>query len=200
MLTNMTQAATMVRGARTSAGLSMRALAARADVAASSIARIESGKVDPTVGMLARLLRAAGRELELATHRGPGPELADLADAWLRGPSGDRPDWTRLRAFLDQLARHPEQQGLATLRRPAPSGSAMLDTLLAGVAEKICDDAGLPRPTWARAVPALPRSWATPGTPTMQEAIAAATPRVLAERGLSIDEASLWRQPAARGV
>jgi hypothetical protein len=34
----------------------------------------------------------------------------------------------------------------------------------------------------------------------MQEAIAAATPRVLAERGLSIDEASLWRQPAARGV
>src|SRR5665647_1181357 len=173
---NMTQAATMLRGARTSARLTMRALAARAGVAASSIARIESGKVDPTVGMLARLLSAAGRELELGTHRGPGPELADLADAWSRGPRGDRPDWTRLRSFLDQLARHPEQQGPATLRRPAPSGSAMLDTLLAGVAEKICDDAGLPRPSWARAVPKLPRSWATPGTPAMQETIAAATP------------------------
>jgi transcriptional regulator with XRE-family HTH domain len=196
----MTQAATLVRRARTSAGLTMRALAVRADVAASSIARIESGKVDPTVGMLARLLHAAGRELELATHRGPGPELADLADAWLHGPNGDRPDWTRLRAFLDHLARHPEQQGPATLRRPPPSGSAMLDTLLAGVAEKLCDDARLPRPTWARAVLALPKSWATPGTPRMQEAIAAATPRVLGERGLSIDEASLWRQPAALGV
>lgn len=190
----------MLRGARTSARLTMRALAARAGVAASSIARIESGKVDPTVGMLARLLSAAGRELELGTHRGPGPELADLADAWSRGPRGDRPDWTRLRSFLDQLARHPEQQGPATLRRPAPSGSAMLDTLLAGVAEKICDDAGLPRPSWARAVPALPKSWATPGTPAMQQTIAAATPRVLAERGLSVDEASLWRQPAARGA
>ena len=167
----MTQAATMVRGARTSADLTMRALAARAHVATSTIARIESGKVDPTVGMLARLLSAAGRELQLGTHRQPGPEIAELADAWSSGPRGDRPDWTRLRAFLDQLARHPEQQGPATLRRPAPSGSAMLDTLLAGVAEKICDDAGLPRPTWARAVPALPRSWATPGTPTDRKSV-----------------------------
>ena len=200
MLTTMTQAATIVRGARTSAGLTMRALAARADVATSTIARIESGKVDPTVGMLARLLSAAGRELQLGTHRQPGPEIAELADAWSRGPRGDRPDWTRLRAFLDQLARHPEQRGPATLRRPAPSGSAMLDALLAGVAEKICDDAGLPGPTWARAVPALPEPWSNPGTPAMKEAIAAATPRALAKRGLSIDEASLWREPAARGV
>jgi transcriptional regulator with XRE-family HTH domain len=183
----------MVRDSRTSAGLTMRALAARADVATSTIARIEAGKVDPTVGMLARLLSAAGRQLELGTHRTPGPEIADLADAWSRG---DRPDWTRLRAFLDQLARHPEQKGPAMLRRPAPSGSAVLDTLLAGVAEKISDDAGLPRPTWARAVPPLPEPWATPGTPRMREAIAAATPRQLARRGLCIDERSLWREPA----
>jgi hypothetical protein len=76
----------------------------------------------------------------------------------------------------------------------------MLDALLAGVAEKICDDAGLPGPTWARAVPALPEPWSNPGTPAMQQAIAAATPRALAKRGLSIDEASLWREPAALGV
>jgi transcriptional regulator with XRE-family HTH domain len=196
MLTDMSEAATLVSGARTSAGLTMRALAARADVATSTIARIEVGKVDPTVGMLARLLLAAGRELELVTHRSPGPEIADLADAWSRGPRGDRPDWTRLRAFLDKLALHPEQKGSATLRKPAPSGSALLDTLLAGIAEKICDDAGLPRPTWARRVPGLPEAWATPGTPTMQEVISAATPRQLAERGLSIDERSLWRDPA----
>jgi hypothetical protein len=147
--------------------------------------------------MLTRLLSAAGRELQLRTDRSPGPEIADLADAWSGGPHGDRPDWTRLRAFLDQLARHPEQQGPATLRRPAPSGSAVLDSLLAGIAEKICDDARLPRPARARAVPALRDRWATPGTPAMQQAIADATPRALAERGLSIDEASLWREPAA---
>ena len=196
----MAETATLVSGARTSAGLTMRALAARADVATSTIARIEAGKVDPTVGMLARLLRAAGRELELGTHRAPGPEIADLADAWSRGLRGDRPDWTRLRAFLDHLALHPEQKGSATLRMPAPSGSAVLDTLLAGIAEKICDDAGHPRPTWARRVPALPEAWATPGTPTMQEAIRAATPRALAERGLSIDERSLWRDSGIVGA
>jgi transcriptional regulator with XRE-family HTH domain len=178
----------------------MRALAARADVATSTIARIESGTVDPTVGMLARLLSAGGRELQLGTERQPGPQIADLADAWSRGPRGDRPDWTRLRTFLDQLARHPEQQSAATLHRPAPSGSAVLDALLAGIAEKICDDAALPRPTWAQAVPALAEPWATPGTPAMREAIAAATPRALAERGLSIDEASLWRERAALGA
>jgi len=178
----------------------MRALAARADVATSTIARIEAGKVDPTVGMLARLLSAAGRQLELSTHRTPGPEIADLADAWSRGPRGDRPDWTRLRAFLDQLARHPEQKGPAMLRRPASSGSAVLDTLLAGIAEKICDDAGLPRPTWARAVPPLPKPWSTPATPAMREAIATATPHELAKRGLSIDERSLWREPATVGA
>ena len=186
----------MVRDARTSAGLTIRALAARADVATSTIARIEAGKVDPTVGMLARLLSAAGRQLELGTYRTPGPEIADLSDAWSRRPLGDRPDWTRLRTFLDQLARHPEQRGPATLRRPAPSGSAVLDTLLAGIAEKITDDSGLPRPMWARAVPPLTEPWVTPGTPGMREAIAAATPRQLARRGLSIDERSLWREPA----
>ncbi len=190
----------MVRDARTSADLTMRALAARADVATSTIARIEAGKVDPTVGMLARLLNAAGRQLELGTQRAPGPEIADLADAWSHGPGGDRLDWTRLRTFLDQLARHPEQKGPATLRRPAPSGSAVLDTLLAGIAEKICDGGGLPRPTWARSVPPLPEPWATPGTPAMREAIRAATPRELAKRGLRIDERSLWREPGSVGA
>jgi transcriptional regulator with XRE-family HTH domain len=194
------EAATLVRGARTSAGLTMRALAARADVATSTIARIEAGKVDPTVGMLARLLSAAGRELELGTHRAPGPEIADLSDAWSRGPSGDRPDWTRLRAFLDHLALHPEQKASATLRRPSPSGSALLDTLLAGIAEKLCEDARLPEPAWARRVPGLPDLWASPGTPAMREAIRATTPRQLAKRGLSIDERSLWREPATLGA
>jgi transcriptional regulator with XRE-family HTH domain len=200
MLTTMSEAATLVSGARTGAGLTMRALAARAEVATSTVARIEAGTVDPTVGMLARLLRAAGRELELGTRRAPGPEIGDLSDAWSRGPRGDRPDWTRLRAFLDQLALHPEHKGSATLRKPAPSGSALLDTMLAGIAEKTCDDAGLPRPTWARRVPGLPEPWATPGTPAMQETVRVATPRQLAERGLSIDERSLWREPATVGA
>ncbi len=48
-----------VRSARIAAGQSIRDLAKRADVAASTVWRIESGRLDPTVGMLERLLPAA---------------------------------------------------------------------------------------------------------------------------------------------
>ncbi len=200
MLTPVTMAATLVRDARESAGLSLRSLAERAGVATSTVLRIEAGQVDPTVGMLARLVGAAGQELEVATRRSPGPEIADLADAWKETTRGDRPDWTRLRAFVDHLALHPEQKAAATLRMPSPSGSAVMDTLLAGIAEKTCNDAGLPGPPWVRRVPPLQEQWVTPGTPAMQKVVKAATPRELAARGLSIDEHSLWREPGSVGA
>ena len=69
--------------------------------------RIESGKVDPTFGMLRRLLEAAGQDLHLrSTRRSPsqrGRVLAELADAWVELPD-EHPDWTKLRLFLDDLA------------------------------------------------------------------------------------------------
>ncbi|MHB1800374.1 MAG: hypothetical protein ACYCU5_01730 [Actinomycetes bacterium] len=38
------------------------------------------------------------------------------------------------------------------------------------------------------------------GTPRMQETARCATPQELAERGLTIDEHSLWREPTTVGV
>jgi len=52
-------AAVRLRSARERAGLSIRDLAERAGVAASTVWRVESGRLDPTVGMLRRLLEAA---------------------------------------------------------------------------------------------------------------------------------------------
>ncbi|MEJ7764391.1 MAG: helix-turn-helix transcriptional regulator, partial [Acidimicrobiales bacterium] len=49
-----------LRAAREASGLSIRELAERGGVAASTVWRIESGRLDPTVGMLRRLLEAAG--------------------------------------------------------------------------------------------------------------------------------------------
>ena len=48
-----------VRRAREAAGLSIRELAGRAGVAASTVWRVESGRLDPTVSMLERLLEAS---------------------------------------------------------------------------------------------------------------------------------------------
>ena len=59
----MTTAATLLRQARTRAGLSQRALARQAGTAQSVIARIESSQSSPTWETLDRLLAAAGYEL-----------------------------------------------------------------------------------------------------------------------------------------
>ena len=56
-------AAALLRTARTRAGLSQRALARAAGTSQSAIAAIESGRKQPTVATLDRLLRAAGTEL-----------------------------------------------------------------------------------------------------------------------------------------
>jgi len=59
----MPTAATLLRQARTRAGLSQRALARRANTAQSVIARIEGGQTSPTWETLERLLDAAGVDI-----------------------------------------------------------------------------------------------------------------------------------------
>jgi transcriptional regulator with XRE-family HTH domain len=58
-------AATTLRRARDRAGLSLRALAARADTSHSTLSAYETGRKVPTVGTLDRIVRAAGYDLEL---------------------------------------------------------------------------------------------------------------------------------------
>lgn len=173
----------------------MRALADRADTSFTTIFRIEHGQIDPTTGTLAKLLGALGQDLELG--RRPlrqGPQLAELVNAWSRDRMGqDQPDWTRLRAFLDCLARRPEEAPRAIRSRPPASGSAFFDNLLTGIAEKVADDTGTPRPAWTKRTPLLAEPWESFGTPRMRAAAVAATPPQLARRNIYISASSLWR-------
>ncbi len=59
----MTTAASLLRQARTRAGLSQRGLARRARTAQSVIARIEKGQTSPTWETLERLLEAANLDI-----------------------------------------------------------------------------------------------------------------------------------------
>jgi transcriptional regulator with XRE-family HTH domain len=196
-----------VKRARTAAGLSVRALAEIAGISPTTVTRIEAGRVDPGWSTLRKVLAAAGEEALLTTRRLPATParprsttLAGLADAWHRTARGDTPDWTRLRGALDVLAQHPETLPGALEPRPKPSGSAVMDTLLAGIADKLADDARLPRPAWTKRIPRLRSEWSAPGTPAMLAARRAATPPQLKERGLVVDESSLWRDQASVGV
>ena len=72
----------MVNGARRSAGLSQRELAARAGVPQPTIARIERGQQVPRTDTLDRLLRACGWELDMTPRRGIGEDRS-LIRHWL---------------------------------------------------------------------------------------------------------------------
>lgn len=150
--------------------------------------------MDPTIGMLRRLLAAAGTELHLqAVTLQPQPELAELTDAWTSTEHGDRPEWPRLRLLLDEVLAQPELIQVAIARRPEPSGSAVMDALLAGIADKLADDAGLARPAWTHRGRRLSEPWLTSGTPKQQARHVARTPPQLAVRNVFVDAASLWR-------
>jgi hypothetical protein len=70
----------VLKEARLRAGLSQRALAARAGTAQSLVARIERGLTSPTAATLARLLEAAGHDvdIELSLAAGPTHMLDDV--------------------------------------------------------------------------------------------------------------------------
>lgn len=189
----------LLREAREEAGLSMRALAECAGTSTSTITRIEAGRMDPTVGMLRRLLLAAGHELQVSLHtRADRTQLADLVDGWGPTPSGDRPDWTRLRAFLDHLTLHPDTVADAIRRPPAPSGSTLMDALLAAVADKLADDHATARPRWTGARSRrLVDVWESPGTPSMRDRARRSTPVQFEEHGLLLSADTLWRRTQA---
>ena len=65
-------ASQVLKEARTGVGLSQRALAERAQVAQSAIARIESGRVVPGFDTLEHLLHACGRTLQGVGRYGEG--------------------------------------------------------------------------------------------------------------------------------
>ena len=90
----------LVREARKRAGLTQVALAERANVAQSTIARIESGARTPSTDMVERLVRATG--LEIHVHlQAPDHESRSLFERTLRRTPEERlADATRAARFV----------------------------------------------------------------------------------------------------
>lgn len=134
----MEAAAQRVRRAREEAGLSIRELAERAGVAASTVWRIESGRLDPTVSMLERLLEAAApRRPVRGTTREAAVSLALgrlVAAAVLRDPTPHvKRARSRVAAIIESQAS-PQGQ-----RRWATEWQRLLDGPLEGVVAALID-------------------------------------------------------------
>jgi transcriptional regulator with XRE-family HTH domain len=83
----MTEAARLLRHARKRAGLTQRALAAKAGVPQPYVARIESSATDPTVSSLSRLLRACETTLEALPGSGEGVDRTGFRVLLRRSPA-----------------------------------------------------------------------------------------------------------------
>ena len=79
----------LVREARKRAGLTQWALAQRAGVAQSTVARIESGARCPSTAMVERLVRAAGFEIRIALGD-PDPQTTSMLERNLRLTPAER--------------------------------------------------------------------------------------------------------------
>jgi transcriptional regulator with XRE-family HTH domain len=99
------KAAEWVNGARRSAGLSQRELAARSGVPQPTIARIEAGTQVPRVDTLEKLLNACGWELDMVLTRGQGEDRS-LIRHWLSLTPAERAEGTAAyaRALADMRA------------------------------------------------------------------------------------------------
>lgn len=96
MATHPTSAAVLVKRARELSGLTQAELARRSGIAAPTISAYETGRRDPSVTNLLRILDAAGLDLALQesehTHRGRRLDQAlRLADVLPRNGRSDKP-------------------------------------------------------------------------------------------------------------
>lgn len=188
--------AALLRQARTQAGLSRRALAAKAGVPTSTVSRIEDEQSEPTITTLDRLIEAAGSRLIIETrHREDHPTLAALATAVDQTAGRLKIDWTRLRGFADWAGQYPGELAKAIADPPARTDTP-LDVILAAFAEQLADEHGIERPRWTRAVGALKEPWSPPATPRMRAIAEESTPEPFRRRNLTLSRSAIFRSAA----
>jgi len=184
-------AASFLRTARTSRGMSQRALAQRANVRQPGIADIESGAHDTTLSRLEELLAALQYRLTPipTTSRGVWEVAYAVAAAVLASDEANA--WRQVIQLADDLAREPAATRIALTVTPPPStGSARYDALIAGLTEYRLR--GLPCPAWVNdSRYSLADEWDVETLPSLREAARNATPEEFSRHGIYLDPREL---------
>lgn len=107
-------AATTLRRARREAGLTLRALAARAGTSHATLAAYESGRSVPRVDTLDRILRAAGYATDITASPRP-----DATEADRRAKGEELRQALELAAMFP--ARHADRLAFPPLSRRVPA-------------------------------------------------------------------------------
>lgn len=185
----------LVRGVRGDAALSLRELAARSDLAVSTIHRIEQGELHPTVATLERIVRAAGRRLTVEAPVDYASSMLGLglsirADLAAEDPSAIVRKGAELVHRFESAETGHQLAMLAV--GPPPTGQGEWDAFLGGVAEWLATRAGIEPPTWVSAPSRfLRRGWWVTPMASMRAWEYAGTPVSLQRRGVYLHRDSL---------
>jgi transcriptional regulator with XRE-family HTH domain len=101
---HVSSAATLIRRARTDAGLTQTQLAERMATTQSAVARLERAGANPTVATLETALNAAGRRLELMAAKGTGVDETQIVERLRLSPAERLQTFQRSQRNLGRLA------------------------------------------------------------------------------------------------
>ncbi|MGH7671825.1 MAG: helix-turn-helix domain-containing protein [Gemmatimonadales bacterium] len=144
--------ADLVRAIRSDTGLSIRAIAQAAGVAASTVHRIEQGELHPTMVTLERIAEAAGFRLSVERQLDYATSIVGLARSIGADVAGGDLTWPIRKAA--ELAHRFRRADPGTRRRmitaePPQTGDPRWDAFVAAFAEWLAVEAGAPVPSWA---------------------------------------------------
>jgi len=184
--------ADLLMTARRNAGMTQSQLAGLANTSQSAVAAYESGRRQPTIAVLDRLLRAAGFELSLAAE--PRSDVLRLVDvAPLIAAATD--DEHRLRLFFEFLRGAGEagdELPLLIAAEPPSVGDPRYDALLAAVAEHLALHAGIEIPDWvSKDNRCLDRFWWVSELPSAKAQALLHSPASFRSRGVMLDSHDL---------
>ncbi|MGH2744420.1 MAG: helix-turn-helix domain-containing protein [Thermoleophilaceae bacterium] len=188
-------AARLVRRARAETGLSVRALAVAAGVAASTVHRIEKAELEPTVDLLRRILEAAGMHLRIEPELDYAASLVGLARSIREDVASQNHTWPiRKTAELVTRFRHadPDKRHRMITAEPPSTGDQRWDAFVAAVAEWLAVQHGLETPGWAHNRNRyLRRGWWITPMASMRAWEYAGSPASFKNRGVYVHRESL---------
>lgn len=178
----------LVRLRRLAAGISQRELARRARTSSATVHRYESGRVDPSVGTLNRLLRAC---LPRRRRWASAADLSDAIDDALTRTDADV--WRLVAEFLDDDKHADDREFLLTVvDPPGPASDGRAPALAAAIVEHLSAQRRLTPPSWTVGTDDVKPWWFVAGDPFRAIALRESPPS-FASRGIFVTAGSLER-------
>ena len=186
-----TTASALLRQARRAGAFTQRALAAASGDTQSAIADVETGRHDPGVDRLERLVRPLGYQVTIIpTRRSTAGDAADRVATWLQEGEESRAVRAVLQLNDDLASESPAVRVALAVTPPAPTGDRRFDALIAAVVEHQLRAEKLPLPEWVHAADRrLDQPWVVDRLAGGD--VAARTPRAFRRHNVLIDPIEL---------